>query len=302
MDLKERYFSVLDSLPDHVFLFSESGVYIDVYGGEDNATGFDCKSFIGRSLYDVVPQEMAEKCHATILSALESNETQITLYKFDKQCMLDLPAHIDPPEEIWFEGTVKPLSIKINGEKTVVWLAKNITQRHRLEQRLKKLSETDELTGVSNRRTFTASLSQRFEEYQLHHRQFSLILFDIDRFKRINDAIGHLCGDDVIQHVVKVFQSGLRSSDWIGRIGGDEFAIILNDTTQQTASIIATKLCNKLENKKCITDDHQIAVTVSAGVTQVEGNDNDIRTILSRADKAMYKSKTNGRNKVSLYS
>ncbi|MCG7499200.1 GGDEF domain-containing protein [Vibrio sp. Of7-15] len=301
MDFKDRYFTVLDSLPDHIFVFSESGSYVDVYGGEENETGFDCKSFIGRSLYEVSPPDMAKKFHAYIRAALESNKIQVIKYKFDKQEMIDLPDHVSTPMEIWFEGIIKPLTLIENNERTVVWMAKNITERHYLEQRLKTLSEIDELTGIYNRRSFTSSLSKSLERFHSEQRSFSLLMIDIDRFKRINDSIGHSSGDDVINHVVSIFQSELAPTHCIGRLGGEEFSVILDGTTPLNALCVAEKIRAKIEKSPCKTGEYTVQATVSIGVTGVLKNDDDIKNLLSRADKAMYHSKTSGRNRVSLY-
>ena len=302
MRLKDRYFTVLDALPDHIFIFTESGIYLDVFGGEGNETGFDCKPFIGRSLYDVSPPEMAKEFHSHILAAINSNKMQTVKYKFDKQDMIELPAHIPYPTEIWFEGEIKPLPIIENGERTVVWIAKNITQRHYLEQRLKTLSEIDDLTGIANRRAFTETLQGALKAYQASSRQFSVLILDIDRFKRINDTLGHSSGDEAIKYAVSVFNSALRSSDYLGRIGGEEFALILYDTELQDAVGIAENLRLALEQSHFIVESNVIELTISIGVTQILGTDSDIKSILSRADEAMYHAKKSGRNKVSQYS
>jgi diguanylate cyclase (GGDEF)-like protein/PAS domain S-box-containing protein len=302
MDLKDRYFTVLDSLPEHVFIFSESGLYIDVYGGEHNATGFDCKAFIGLSLFDVAPPDMAKEFHSYIVAALELNNTQVVQYKFDKQDMINLPAHVPSPQEIWFEGIIKPLPLIENGERTVVWMAKNITERHLLEQRLKMLSEIDELTGIANRRSFTNALSQSLKSHHLCGRKFALLMLDIDRFKRINDSFGHYFGDEALKHAVNSLNSELRVSDYFGRVGGEEFAIILNDLSLDDAVIIAEKLRSKLAKNKFELDNNAIYLTVSIGVTFVTEIDCDGESILARADAAMYHSKKTGRNKVSCHS
>lgn len=170
LQLKERYYTVLDSLPEYVFVFTESGIYVDVFGGEDNETGFDCKPFIGKSLYDVSPPEMAKEFHSYILEALKTNQKQVVSYKFEKLNMMDLPSDVPTPQTMWFEGTIKPLPIIDHGERTVVWMAKNVTERHLLEQRLKKLSEIDDLTGIANRRSFTHSLTEALKENLLFNR------------------------------------------------------------------------------------------------------------------------------------
>jgi diguanylate cyclase (GGDEF)-like protein len=236
------------------------------------------------------------------VAALELNKTQVVQYKFDKQDMMDLPAHVPSPQEIWFEGIIKPLPLIENGERTVVWMAKNITERHLLEQRLKTLSEIDELTGIANRRSFTNTLSQSLKSYHLYGRKFALLMLDIDQFKRINDSFGHHLGDEALKHAVNSLNSELRVSDYFGRVGGEEFAIILNDLSLDDAVIIAEKLRSKLEKNKFELDNNSIYITVSIGVTFVTDSDCDGESILARADAAMYHSKKTGRNKVSSHS
>ncbi|MCE0494424.1 sensor domain-containing diguanylate cyclase [Vibrio salinus] len=301
MEQINRYYTILDALPDHIFVFTESGRYIKVFGGDENATGFDCKSFIGKLLYDVIPSELAEVFLSYILAALETDSTQKLKYKFDWQSMPDLPSNVDCPSELWFEGIVKPLGFIHGGERTVLWIAKNITQQYVLEQKLKMLSEIDELTNVLNRRSFSYSLNDAIDEYSQFGRVFSLAMFDIDKFKRINDTLGHALGDEIIRHVVNVVQEELRSCDSIGRLGGDEFAIILRDSNQDNAYKVAEKLRSVVENSICDLCHYEVQVTISLGISEVIPEDVDSRNIATRADKAMYHSKMNGCNRTSLF-
>lgn len=308
MKLKERYFQVLDSLSDHIFVLSESGTYVDVFGGKDSVTGFYCQSFIGSSLYDVNPIDLAKEFHSYIKKALETNHTQFVRYQIAQQEMTEYQQRAisssddnASPADSWFEAVVKPIDLIVEGERCVVWIVKNVTQKHLLEARLKRLSEKDDLTGIANRRTFTDSLAKALQLYQLAEARFSVLVLDLDWFKRINDSYGHSCGDEVIQHVVNVLKSELRAYDSFGRIGGEEFAIILPELDLQKAKHVAEKLRKKLENSPIQSEGHSITMTVSIGVTELIESDHDIKTVLCRADRAMYNSKNNGRNRVSIY-
>jgi diguanylate cyclase (GGDEF)-like protein/PAS domain S-box-containing protein len=301
MNKLKRYFTILDTLPDHIFIFSESGLYVDVFGGYENEAGFDCKPFIGKLLHEIAPLEMADLFLSFITKALSENTTQKVKYKFDKEEMIALPAHIPHPQEIWFEGTIKPLPMIENNERTVLWIAKNITQQHILEQRLKELSEIDELTQVFNRRSMSSILKSAIDEYHQFDRIFSFIMFDIDKFKRINDTLGHHAGDEVIRHIVNVAKSQLRTSDSLCRVGGEEFAIILRDTDAEYAVKVAEKLRIQIENSVCKFVPYEIKVTISLGVTDVNSSDINSRNIVIRADQAMYHAKVNGRNQTNRY-
>ncbi|RQW62800.1 hypothetical protein EES38_13855 [Vibrio viridaestus] len=102
MDDDKHYFTILDALPDHIFVFSETGVYVDVFGGDGNATGFDCKPFIGRTLHDIAPPEMADMFLSFVAKALAENMTQKVKYRFGETDMIELPADVPHPQEIWF--------------------------------------------------------------------------------------------------------------------------------------------------------------------------------------------------------
>ncbi|WP_197478924.1 GGDEF domain-containing protein [Marinomonas atlantica] len=273
-----------------------------MYGGDDNKTGFDCKPFIGKYLHDVMPRHLADDFLSHIKNAINLRETQSVKYKFDEDEMIELPNHVVVPKEIWFEGIIKHLPIVENGERVALWIAKNITQQHYLELELKTLSEIDELTGILNRRAFSNTLKTYVQAYPYSGEPFSLIMYDIDLFKRVNDTLGHTVGDEVIQHVVKVFRSELDGQVSFGRIGGEEFAILLPHKNIQGAYELAERLRQRLEKSPCETELYEIDVTVSMGVTQVNKDDQDTLALISRADKAMYQAKKEGRNRTCKYS
>lgn len=302
MGLLDRYYAVIDTLPDHMFLFSESGKYLDVYGGDENKTGFDCKPFIGKFLHDVMPHNLADEFLSCIQTAITQGETQKVKYKFDEDEMIELPNHVLAPKEIWFEGIIKRLPITEQGEQVALWIAKNITEQHYLELELKHLSEIDELTGILNRRSFYSSLKQSVISYHQDLIPFSLIMFDIDLFKRVNDTLGHSVGDEVIRHVVTVFRSLLGSETSFGRIGGEEFAILLPGKSIDDAMRLADVLRKEIDEKPCHTEEYEIYVTVSMGVTEVNEQDLDTLQLICRADKAMYQAKMEGRNRACRYS
>lgn len=299
--LLARYYAVLDTLPDHVFVFSEEGEYLDVYGGEENVTGFDCKPFIGKRLHDVMPKDLADGFLGHIKSAIRTNETQYVKYKFEEGSMIELPHGLVVPKELWFEGVIKCLPIYENGQRAVLWNAKNITKQHYLELELKHLSEVDELTAAYNRRSFTKLLQAAIDAYHAQQAPFALIMFDIDFFKRVNDTLGHTVGDDVIRHVVNTFRSGLREDMLIGRIGGEEFAILVPEMGAYEALDLAERLRISLFAKPCETDLYEISVTVSLGVTEVCHEDSNTLGLISRADEAMYEAKKKGRNQSQIF-
>ncbi|HGF7182605.1 TPA: GGDEF domain-containing protein, partial [Vibrio cholerae] len=125
--------------------------------------------------------------------------------------------------------------------------------------------------------------------------------FDIDKFKWVNDTLGHPAGDDVIKYVVKEIQQELHLTDVIGRLGGEEFGIILRDSDNNKAFKVAEKLRIRLAESMCELETCSVRVTISLGVTQIMPKDSSMRHLISRADKAMYYSKMHGRNQTCCY-
>jgi len=156
----------------------------------------------------------------------------------------------------------------------------------------------DNLTGIYNRNKFNELVSNEIKRANRGNHPFSCILFDIDHFKKFNDTFGHLIGDEILKIIAQTINNRLRATDYFSRWGGEEFVLILTDTTITNAKIIAEDIRKMVENIH-----HNIAgnVTISIGLTEYRPGDN-IETIIHRCDIALYLAKANGRNQVAVYS
>jgi len=161
-------------------------------------------------------------------------------------------------------------------------------------QRLDELASTDGLTGVYNRRRFLELAGGVRERAQ--GRSVCIALFDLDRFKQINDTHGHLAGDAVIRGAIEVIKQHCRQGDLVGRYGGEEFVLCLPDTSLQHAQEITERICTALASTAVAHDGRSIPVTVSIGIAALHSGES-IEQWLSRADKALYEAKHNGRNR-----
>lgn len=159
-------------------------------------------------------------------------------------------------------------------------------------QKLKQMVITDDLTGIYNRRKIVSVIQQGITQNELSNYKFSIIMLDIDHFKRINDAFGHSMGDYVLKEISNQIKGVLRGIDIFGRWGGEEFIIILPNTPLQEAVLIAEKIRIQISSVK-IEGVHQI--TASFGVTSIE-DDDTLDSIINRSDNLMYKAKAEGRN------
>ncbi len=174
-----------------------------------------------------------------------------------------------------------------------------ITELEEAQKQLKEQANRDYLTGLYNRRYFNEIAQDLIYISKREQKVFSVILLDIDKFKYINDTYGHNVGDDVLKILSNTLVETLRESDIIARFGGEEFAILLPFTDIEGARVIAEKLRTTVANKKVITPDGDIIrFTVSLGVTSILPDDKSIDQTVNRADKALYKAKRSGRNRV----
>jgi diguanylate cyclase (GGDEF)-like protein len=186
------------------------------------------------------------------------------------------------------------LELKYSRQK----LKKLLEEQISLVQELERLAHTDALTGIWNRRYLMMIAEQEINRSQRYKVNFSILLLDIDHFKKINDTYGHNIGDEVIIFMTKVVIESLRTSDSFGRFGGEEFVVFLPETDIDEAQIVAERIRENLYNKSITVEDKQVSITVSVGVSSYSLGDKNIDVILQRADQALYQAKNQGRNRV----
>jgi len=177
----------------------------------------------------------------------------------------------------------------------------DITSHKEMEEELWELATTDGLTGFLNRRHFLVRLQEEFNRMQrnddLHS---SVLMLDLDHFKRINDSYGHATGDAMLKHFAEIIRGQQRKIDVVGRLGGEEFAIILPDTDIYEARVFAERLRNVVASKPLWQQDTMIEITVSIGIALLNYASLSPDSVLGAADRALYRAKADGRNRVAL--
>jgi diguanylate cyclase (GGDEF)-like protein/PAS domain S-box-containing protein len=200
---------------------------------------------------------------------------------------------------LWANTVITALPDETSAVRGFVVVARDMTERKRMEDELKQLATVDPLTGAFNRRHGNSRLAAEFERRSRPGQPCAVMMLDIDRFKSINDEYGHDAGDSVLCAMVAICNVGLRTADMLARWGGEEFLILLPDTDAAAAIAIAERLRETIATVKVPVGIHgSITFTVSIGVATPESN--NVHDLLRRADYALYAAKTRGRNRVVL--
>ena len=211
-------------------------------------------------------------------------------------------------EEYMFQNTTLLPLTSINGQiEYVALLIYDVTQiavshTHLLlaNQKLEQLSRIDRLTGLNNRGHWEDELKREFARHQRYSTKLSLLMFDIDHFKKINDTYGHRVGDHVIQCLAQQVKDCIRNTDIAGRYGGEEFVVLLPNVDSAGASLLAERLCKRVAALEIMHNAQPITFTISLGVADVEGLSSH-EQLTEHADQALYESKRRGRGCVTVY-
>ncbi|MBY6260834.1 diguanylate cyclase [Azospirillum sp. 412522] len=168
-----------------------------------------------------------------------------------------------------------------------------------MQRDLERMATTDALTGSLNRRRFLERGAEEFTRSRRYDRPLSVVMLDIDHFKRVNDTYGHATGDEAIRSTVRACKETLRACDLIGRLGGEEFAVVMPETPPVNAYAAAQRLRQAIAAKPVrIEAGGELHLTVSLGLSWLNGTDTGIEPLLARADAALYRAKNAGRNRV----
>lgn len=295
----EQMALILEALPDPAFILSRSSKYVAVFGGRDTRYYHDGTGLIGLHIADVIKPEKANWFLEQIARALASRQLLVEEYELSNRDVKGLPDD-GPKEPIWFEGRIQALNFLVDDEEVVLWVASNISERHLLEAKLRELSDTDQLTGLFNRRKLEHDLALHYESSVRYAVPTSIFIFDLDNLKTINDTKGHHAGDEIIQAVANICRSAIRKADTACRFGGDEFVIALPNTDREHAMQMAQRLHERFREELKRFSIAGTVVSASIGVTTMLPEDRSYEDTLKRADRALYEAKSLGKDKIVL--
>lgn len=194
-----------------------------------------------------------------------------------------------------FPVEVSMVTIMLNGRQAFYTTLRDVTQQKDAEARIRHLAQYDVLTELPNRTLLADRVNQAINIAQRNQQHLSLMFLDLDRFKNVNDTLGHMVGDELLMQVAKRLLSIVREQDTVSRIGGDEFVLLLLDTNVDGATHVAEKLMNAIA-EPFRANHHEISITPSIGVAVYPDDGRDFDDLLKSADIAMYRAKQSGRN------
>jgi diguanylate cyclase (GGDEF)-like protein/PAS domain S-box-containing protein len=202
------------------------------------------------------------------------------------------------PDGGWFWAQLSAASTDFKDEAVLLVSVEDVTKRRELEEELRRHATTDFLTGIANRRHFIDVAEREFARAKRYGHPLSVLMLDIDRFKRINDTYGHPVGDKVVQAMADLCRKSLREIDHLGRMGGEEFAILLPETEADVALQVAERVRVMVEEAAVAADGlaQPIRFTTSVGLASLETVNQGFDQMLMQADRALYKAKQAGRN------
>ncbi|HEY0837379.1 MAG TPA: sensor domain-containing diguanylate cyclase [Azospirillum sp.] len=277
---------LLDLLPAGLLIHQEQGV---VYANLEAARilGISPDALVGRHFLDFVDDPDAPAQRLCFAQCLHDRELVRT-----KDCVLVGTGGGRTNVQV----SMSPLPWE--GLPVIYVMLNDVTALKETEETLRRLSLTDSLTGASNRRHFIEVAEREIERAQRYRRPLSMLMLDIDHFKRVNDTYGHHVGDEALRAFTAVCQRTLRRNDILGRMGGEEFAVLLPETDAPGARRLAERIRRKVMETAVPADGGAVRFTVSIGVASCQGGEHTVDALLSCADEALYQAKHAGRNRV----
>ncbi len=284
---------------------------VQVWNGfMENHSGIHPEQVRDRVFYDVFPEVPAQWFRQKVETVMLLNNRAFTTWEQREQ-LLKFKNYrpITGTEPFMFQNlTIIPLASArgiVDHVALIIYdvtdIAVNRKQLQAANQQLEILSRTDRLTQLWNRGHWEECLKREFALYKRYKTPVSLVMFDIDHFKKVNDTYGHQAGDEVIQNTAKNLQQSLRTTDIAGRYGGEEFAVILPNTDNQQARLYADRLREVIAQQCVVNNQQEIRWTISLGVCECNIAVSDYKRWIESADQALYQSKLNGRNRVSVF-
>ena len=279
--------TVINTIPDLIWVKDTEGIYLACNEMFERFFGASESVIIGKTDFDFVSPELAQffMDNDRVSMAAGGSKTNEEFLKF-----------ADGSHEGLFDTIKTPMKNSDGNVVGVLGIARDITDRKRYEEQLETLANYDPLTGLANRALLSSHLKNSIEKAKRNKKQISVLMFDLDRFKDVNDSFGHAAGDELLQQVAQRFDMRLRDGDIISRLGGDEFAIVLEHLNRsEDAGRIAKEMIDAQNAPYKLIGGAVVHIGMSAGIVIFPDHGENASELLQHADAALYKAKGEGR-------
>ena len=289
-DLQRHYRELYDKNPATFLTVDRSGGLVNINKYGVSISGYRKAEIIGRPasvLYHPDDRPLFDK----YINALFDNNKEVTHWELRR---------ISKNGQVtWIRDGARVINYQ--GKQVVLIVSQDITDTHHLHDKLNFQATHDDLTGLINRTEFSRLLQLCLDKTHIQDTINSVCVLDLDQFKLVNDTCGHGAGDAMLQQIARIFQEHMRKDDILARIGGDEFAILLESCTPRHATSLIEQLRQKLDDYRFNWDDKFFDIGLSAGISVIDKHTSSIQKVLSEADSACYTAKDLGRAQTVIY-
>ncbi len=284
---EQNFRRLFENMQDVYYRTDSQGVVLHVGPGVRRVLGYEPHEIEGRTAESYYPQSSdRDAFKAAIMEKGEVSDFPGQMVRRDGSIIdISISSHLLYDHAGHFAG--------------VEGIYRDVTQRKNLERELHRLATTDMLTGMANRRAFLEMATTIYERARTHVEPLTLLMLDLDHFKDINDRLGHLEGDRALVEFAHAVRAHLRASDIVGRLGGEEFGVLLPLTSATEALEVATRILQGIAGLQLHDETgHPYHITASLGMGAIRATDRSLRDMLDRADQALYLAKNRGRNQI----
>lgn len=292
VDMQQEYQLLAEYSTDLITKYRGDGYCTYASPSVCNVLGYDADDLIGNHVFHFFHPDDLKSKRRIFTKFTDSSTKDVICYR----------VRTKDERYIWLETSTTVITHHQSDEIIeIIAVSRDITERKETEERLLYLANYDSLTGLPNRALFRDRLKRSVVRAQRNSTQVALLFIDLDRFKTINDSLGHHAGDQLLRGVARRLKQFARQGDTIARLGGDEFTVILEGINDSEDAVIVAEKILELMTPPFTLDGHKIVVTPSIGITLFPNDADDMKSLLKNADTAMYRSKEQGGNCFQFY-
>ncbi|MDI7742686.1 PAS domain S-box protein [Lysinibacillus fusiformis] len=288
---EEQYRLIAENMTDLVRVVDPNGAVIYASPSHEHVLGYTPEEIEGYSVFEMIHPDDIEKMQTRFQEAIAEKEDHTADFRIKHA----------KGYWVWIEAHAKFILDEQGRILRLQMVGRDITERKTLEEKLSKMAFYDSLTGIPNRRLFREKLIQAIKEADRYDRKFALLYMDIDKFKQINDTLGHDAGDDLLKQFAEKVQNCLRESDTLARQGGDEFTILLSEIKEEKDALLIAERIHASLQEPWMINNEELFTTSSIGVAYYHKEGTSFGELMKQADTAMYAAKQSGRNNIKVY-